>query len=285
MDPRAETQALRRESRALYEAFIAPVQQNLLPGKTLVIESEGRFSQIPFEALIDSHGQYLIERYPIVHSLGQGFDSRLRNDAGITSQSPALIVASDASSPAQGLIPLPDVAAEADAIGDSFTSAQVLKGHEATLEKVVGRLPSTAVFHFAGHSLATPQNTGLLFPPRPQSSDPFSLLDAPDLARLDLARLHLAVLSACSTASAVGGSDGFNSITEALLRAGVPHVVASRWAVDSEVSRAYATSFYREVLSGKPISESVRTTALKMLADPRTSHPYFWSAFAAYGRP
>jgi CHAT domain-containing protein len=285
MDPRSEAQALRRESRALYEAFIAPVESSLLPDKTLVIESEGWLSQIPFEALIDSRGHYLVERYSVVYSLGQDFDSRLRTDSGITPGSPALVVASNASSPAQGLIPLPDVAAEAEAIGDSFTSAHVFKGRDATLEKVVEYLPSARVFHFAGHSLATPQNTGLLFPPRPQSSDPFSLLEAADLRRLDLSRLDLAVLSACSTASSVGGSDGFNSVTEALLRAGVPHVVASRWAVDSEVSRAYATSFYREVLSGKSISESVRTTAIKMLADPRTSHPYFWSAFAAYGRP
>jgi CHAT domain-containing protein len=101
--------------------------------------------------------------------------------------------------------------------------------------------------------------------------------------KLDLRNLRLAVLSACDTESGAGTSDGFNSITEAFLRAGVPHVVASRWAVVD--TKAFITDFYRNTLAGEPVSESTRRASLNMLKNPTTAHPYYWSAFAAYGQP
>ena len=111
------------------------------------------------------------------------------------------------------------------------------------------------------------------------------LMDATVVRQLRLQGLQLAVLSACSTASGSGGSSGFNSVTDALLRAGVPHVVASRWAVDSAETRGFVQDFYHNALSGQTVSDAIRLTSRKMLADARTSHPYYWSAFAAYGRP
>jgi CHAT domain-containing protein len=146
-------------------------------------------------------------------------------------------------------------------------------------------LPAAAVFHFAGHSLATHDKAGLMLVNGEARTDGPLLLDADALQKLRLPRMQLAVLSACSTAAGSGGSSGFNGITEALLRAGVPHVVASRWAVDSVEARAFVEDFYRNALSGQPVSDAIRLSSRKMLSDPRTAHPYYWSAFAAYGRP
>ncbi len=286
-DPGSELSALRRDARSLYGALIAPVEQHLAPGRTLVIEAEGWMARVPFEALLDSNDHYLLERGPIVHSLGQDSQAQLRSDTGISADLPALVVGSTASSPADGLIPLPDVAAEADAVARGFHSVRVLEGGEATLSVIRSELREAAVFHFAGHSLATPERTGLMLGSgegQMQTHTP-RLLDAAALRQLHLQRLQLAVLSACSTASGSGGSNGFNSVTDALLRAGVPHVVASRWAVDSVETRGFANDFYHNALSGQPVSEALRQTALKMLANPRTAHPYYWSAFSAYGRP
>jgi CHAT domain-containing protein len=117
-----------------------------------------------------------------------------------------------------------------------------------------------------------------------QASTPH-LLDAAVVRQLHLQGLQLAVLSACSTASGSGGSGGFNSVTDALLRAGVPHVVASRWAVDSAETRGFVEDFYHNALSGQTVSDAIRLTSQKMLLNPSTAHPYYWAAFAAYGRP
>jgi len=194
-------------------------------------------------------------------------------------------VGSTASSAADGLISLPDVAAEADTVASAFHPAHVLKGGDATLSSVRSELPGAAVFHFAGHSLAAPGRTGLLLEGEDGKANIPRLMDANVVRRLHLQTLQLAVLSACSTASGSGGSSGFDSVTDALLRAGVPHVVASRWAVDSAETRGFVQDFYHNALSGQTVSEAIRLTSRNMLANPRTSHPYYWSAFAAYGRP
>jgi CHAT domain-containing protein/tetratricopeptide (TPR) repeat protein len=284
-DPKSELSALRRDARSLYGLLIAPVEQHLAPGRTLVIEAEGWLAGVPFEALLDSNDHYLVEHAPMVHSLGQDSQARLRSDTAISADLPALVVGSTASSPADGLIPLPDVAAEADAVASGFHSVRVLKGGEATLSAVRSGLPGAAVFHFAGHSLATPERTGLMLEAGDGQASAPRMLDAAAVRQLRLKGLQLAVLSACSTASGSGGSSGFNSVTGALLRAGVPHVVASRWAVDSAETRGFVEDFYHNAQSGQTVSDAIRLTSRKMLANPRTSHPYYWSAFAAYGRP
>jgi CHAT domain-containing protein len=284
-DPNSELSALRRDARSLYRALIAPVEQHLEPGRTLVIEAEGWLARAPFEALLDSNNHYLIERAPVVHSLGQVSQAWPRSELRISTDSPALVVGSTASSPADGLIPLPDVAAEADTVASGFHSAHVLKGRESALSAVRRELPGVAVFHFAGHSLTTPQRTGLMLEGGDEHANVPRLLDAGTVRQLRLQSLQLAVLSSCSTASGSGGSSGFDSVTDALLRAGVPHVVASRWAVDSVETRGFVQDFYHNALSGQTVSDAIRLTSRKMLANPRTSHPYYWSAFAAYGRP
>lgn len=284
-DPKSELPAMRRDARALYEALIAPVEQYLAPGRTLVIEANGWMARVPFEALLDSNGHYLIERASIVHSLGQDSQARLHSDNGISADMPALVLGSTASSAADGLIPLPDVAEEADTVAGGFHSPHLLKGREATLSVVRSDLPGAAVFHFAGHSIAAPQRTGLLLESGDRKTDSPRLMDANVVRHLPLQNLQLAVLSACSTASGSTGSNGFDNVTDALLRAGVPHVVASRWAVDSTETRGFVQDFYRNALSGHTVSDAIRLTSRNMLANPRTSHPYYWSAFAAYGRP
>jgi CHAT domain-containing protein len=282
-DPRSELTALRRDSQSLYRALIAPVEQRLDPGRTVVIEADGWLARVPFEALLDSSGHYLIERAPIVRSLGQNV--ALHEDIPISKDLHALIVGSLTSSQTEGLVPLPDVLTEADAVARNFHSPEMLKGAEATLGAVERDLPAAAVFHFTGHSLARPNDAALMLTPASAPKDAPVLLGADKLRRIDLRNMQLAVLSTCNTESGSDGARGFSSIAEALQRAGVPHVVASRWAVDSVETRRFMEDFYRSALSGQPVPEAIRKASLSRMADSRTSHPYYWSAFSAYGRP
>jgi CHAT domain-containing protein len=286
-DPRSELTALRRDARSLYDALITPIEPQLTAGHTLVIEAEGWLASTPFEALLDPNDHYLIERSPIVHSLGRDSQANLRNqeNPGISSNLRALVVASDASSPADGLVPLPDVAAEAHTVARSFHSAHILEGKPATLGAVLNELPAAAVFHFTGHSYGTPEKSGLMLSAADAQGNSPELIDASVIRRINLRSLNLAVLAACATASGSGGASGFDSVTDAFLRQGVPHVVASRWSVDSIGLKGFVEDFYRNAVSGQTVSESLRLTSRKMLSNPNTSHPYYWSAFAAYGLP
>jgi len=218
-------------------------------------------------------------------------------DIAITPDLPALVVGSAASLPDAGLFVVPNVPVGADAVASGFHSPRVLKGPEATLGAVRGALPAAAVFHFAGHAITTSSHTGLMLEGRDTDAPKNDarkddaptgapvLLDANVVRKLNLQNMQLAVLAACSTDSGEGGSRGFDSVAEALQTSGVPHVVASRWTVDSVVANAFADYFYSSLLSGQPVSNATRLTSQRMLLNPRTAHPYYWAAFAAYGRP
>lgn len=283
-DPRSELTALRRDSQSLYQSLIAPVEQRLDPGRTMVIEADGWLAQVPFEALLDPSGHYLIERAPIVRSLGRSMDASLHADLLISKDLNALIVGSAASSQTEGLVPLPDVLAETDAVARDFRSPNILKGSDVTLAAVENDLHAAAVFHFTGHSLSRPNGGGLMLTATNAQKEAI-LLNADTLRKLDLRNMQLAVLSTCNTEYGRDGVGDFNGMAEALQRAGVPHVVASRWAVDSVETQRFVEDFYTSALSGKPVSEAVREASRRMMDDSRTSHPYYWSAFSAYGRP
>lgn len=282
-DPRSELGPLRRDGRELYDLLVAPIQPRLDPLRTLVIESEGWIARVPFEVLVDSDGRYLIERGPIVHSQGLYSDERLHHGDQVTADSPALIVASTAAP--KGYLPPIGVRDLAEAVARNFHRHRLFTGHAATLRAVSSELQAATVFNFSGHSLVTPTNPGLMMEDKDPLTDNPQLLDANLVRRLNMPDLELAVLSACSTANdSEGDSSGFNSVASALLRAGVPHVVASRWAVDAVATRGFVEDFYHHLLSGMSVAEAVRTTSRRMIADPRTAHPYYWSAFAAYGK-
>ncbi len=282
-DPRSELNALRRDSRTLYDLLISPVEQRLEPRRTLVIEAEGWVARLPIEVLLDSNNHYLVERAPIVHSQGLYSDELLRRGDRISADSPALIVASTAAP--RGSFPPVGVSEQAEAVARNFHHPRLAMHRDATLAMVKEQLRSAEVFHFAGHSLVTPSNLGLMMEDiDPRTENP-RLLDADFLRASSMPSLQLAVLSACSTAVASEpDSSGFDSIADTLLRSGVPHVVASRWAVDAVETRGFVEDFYHNLLAGMPVSEAVRLTSQRMLSNPRTAHPYYWSAFAAYGR-
>ena len=284
-DPSSELSALRRDGQTLYSLLISPVETQLDPERTLAIETEGFLARLPFEALMDASGHYLIERGPIVRSPGPYAEARMHPDIAISPDLPALVVGSAASSPDTGLFVVPNVLAGADAVASGFHSPRVLAGPEATLAAITKALPSAAVFHFAGHAVTTSNHTGLLIEGRDARTGAPLLLDANVVRHLNLQNMQLAVLAACSTDSGEGGSRGFDSVAEALQTSGVPHVVASRWAVDSVGANAFVDDFYRSLLSGQPVSNATRLTSRKMLLNPGTAHPYYWAAFAAYGRP
>ena len=68
-----------------------------------------------------------------------------------------------------------------------------------------------------------------------------------------------------------------------LTSAGVPHVVASLWDVDSAAARTFMEAFYNALLKGNGVAESVRFAAARVRAHSVWSHPYYWSAFQAFG--
>jgi CHAT domain-containing protein len=103
------------------------------------------------------------------------------------------------------------------------------------------------------------------------------------LASRAAGNLQLAVLSACDTAGNAEGAGRSETLSRALLRAGVPRVIASLWNVDSAQTANFMKVFYAQLLAGNNAANSIHTAELALASQPVSAHPYYWSAFELEG--
>jgi hypothetical protein len=61
-------------------------------------------------------------------------------------------------------------------------------------------------------------------------------------------------------------------------------VVASRWNVDSQATSRMVACFYKQLLAGASVAESLRSAGESIRETAGWSHPYYWAAFSAFGR-
>ena len=278
-DPSTELDTLNGHAQQLYGILVAPLEADLGGVRMLRIETDGVLDRIPFNLLRDAAGNYLGDKFKI--ALSQGIDYDLQSSATSISQhlspaSSALIVVSpgggDSSLPL-----LPDAEQEGLEVASYFTTPALISKRNVGRDEIIDRLRSAQVFHFTGHALTAVNRVGLVL-------GPGVLLNSGDIVNLHPHHLTLAVLSACDSAVGDGGTPADeNSIARTLNAAGVPLVVASRWRIDSAVTRELMRGFYAELMSGHSPSDSLFAAASAIRSDPRHRHPYYWASFAVFG--
>jgi CHAT domain-containing protein/cytochrome c-type biogenesis protein CcmH/NrfG len=277
-DPSSDESDLQQDARALYDRLVAPIEQHLSSDRVLVTELDDGLNGIPFDALLDTQNRYLGDRGPIVSSLGIYYHPDWRASVRITPETRALIAAVPVSGvgDARSLLPLPDALSEAEMVAHGFNAPNLMSGSQVTTEALISQLPGASVLHFAGHAISSQQHSGLLL------SD--GLLGASSLKKTSLTRIQLAVFSACDTQD---GSTGriydVDGLVRVFLRAGVPHVVASRWNVNSAATRQFMNLFYRALLGGNSVAESIHQAQVGLRSISGMTHPYYWSAFTNFG--
>jgi hypothetical protein len=131
----------------------------------------------------------------------------------------------------------------------------------ATVKQLAEALTErTDVFHFSGHGefvreLADQQGKGaLLFADTAGEAFPVSSTKLAELLRSKGVRL--AVLGACEG----GRRDGINAwsgVAAALLRVGIPAVVAMQYTIDDDLAAAFMAAFYQALVAGYLIDEAV----------------------------
>jgi CHAT domain-containing protein/tetratricopeptide (TPR) repeat protein len=164
-------------ARALDEMVMRPVRKVLGARRTVFISPDGALNLIPFAALVDEEGKYLVENYSLTY-LTSGRDL-LRLQVGAAPRQGALVLANPAFDNAAATAtptapratdatarrsidlssarfsPLPGTAAEAQALGALLSGARVLTGAEAT-EAALKRVAAPSVLHVATHGFFLP---------------------------------------------------------------------------------------------------------------------------------
>ncbi|HNB10116.1 MAG TPA: CHAT domain-containing protein [bacterium] len=98
-------------------------------------------------------------------------------------------------------------------------------------------------------------------------------------------KADLVTLSSCE--SGIGEyirGEGMMTLTRGFLYAGSNNILFSLWKVPDESTSRLMTEFYRQCLTNKNYSESLREAKLLMIKKQATSFPLNWSGFVLIGR-
>ena len=301
-------------SKRLYAMLVKPIPEAAKATRFIIVP-DAILNLLPFEALRDAQGEYLLKSHIISYVPSGTILSTLRH---LEKQNPApkpLLAVGDVEyenqggsgrripTPASirgriergiadlsgiGLHDLPETRAEVEEIGKIVGSdAVILLGRDATETGFKKQpLDQFRILHLAVHGFADtqyPERSALVLGADPQSADD-GLLQVREIIRLRL-NAELTTLSACD--SGVGklqGQEGISNLVEAFLVAGSKSVVASLWSADDTFASALMEKFYRHLAQGEDTSSALRNAKLDLLAKYADQvSPFYWAAFIAVG--
>jgi CHAT domain-containing protein/tetratricopeptide (TPR) repeat protein len=278
----------------LHQLLVKPIAARLPsdPGARVVFIPQRELFFVPFAALRDEAGKYLIEKHSVLVAPSiQVLDLARRQQEQLTAAGEAapLVVGNplmpSVGSPPQQLPSLPGTENEAREIGRLLNVAPVL-GADATKTSIVRRMPNARLVHLATHGLL--EDLGDAGVPGAVALAPSAgdngLLTASEILDLKM-RAGMVVLSACDTGRGQITGDGVIGLSRSFISAGVPSVVVSLWPVSDTSTSTLMQEFYRRLAAG---DAGGRDAALRnaMLFTMRTyPNPADWAAFVLVGAP
>lgn len=282
---RAEPSMVRHKlgfPRDAHKMLIAPIADLLPddPEELVVFVPQDTLFLLPFPALQNEAGEFLIERHTIQISPSlQSLAVRPTVDRLDTSN--ALVVGNPAPMP-DSLSPLVGAEAEAKAIAEILATTPMI-GTAATEAKAIAKMQQAKLIHLATHGLFD-EHQGL------QSSLAFSaqddsegsgLLTAEEILDLNLAA-DLVVLSACNTGRGQITGDGVVGLSRSFLLAGAQNTMVSLWYVPDLATSTLAIDFYKQLQGNLPYPQALRRAMLNTMQTHPA--PRDWAGFILVGQ-
>jgi CHAT domain-containing protein len=304
--------------RSLDELLMRPVRKLIGETRHILLSPDGLINLLPFSALVDEDGRYLIENY-VLSYLTSGRDLLRLDIRGLKSKQGPIVFANPAyevldspsmpsnsantttnallsSSTAQmQWEALEGTEEEANSLKDILRSARIITGTNAS-EAALKRITAPRILHIATHGFFLPGRfpgdwpllrSGLVLAganQRHSGTGEDGLLTALEAAQLDLWGTQLVVLSACQTGLGdIQIGEGVYGLRRALGLAGAESQLMSLWRVDDEATRELMVQYYRRLRDGVGRTEALREVQLGMLRSKSRSHPFFWSGFIPIG--
>jgi CHAT domain-containing protein/Flp pilus assembly protein TadD len=281
----------------LHKILIEPIAQFLPTGpneRVIFIPQEFLFL-VPFAALKDAEGKYLIEKHtiltaPSIQVLDLTRQKRQQLSARNTGtiQGKDTLVVGNPKMPflkegeyAGQLSALPFAEQEALDIA-KLLNTKAITGAQATKVSIERQLTDARLVHLATHGLlddikklGVPGAIALA-----PSKDDEGFLTAGEIFNLKL-NAELVVLSACDTARGKITGDGVIGLSRSLISAGAPSIIVSLWSVPDVSTGQLMTEFYRNFKLNPDKAQALRQAMLK--TKNQYPNPYDWAAFTLIG--
>ena len=291
------------EARRLWEVLLAPLEGRLQGVNHLLVIPDRELHFLPFEALQDRQGRWLLERFTVTY-LNTARELFPPPAPGPSGAGPPLVVGGPLYSlpgqqdPVREEIlrlggpwaALAGARREAEAVAHR-EGVPARTGQEASEAAFKGQAPGARALHLATHGFvgAVPLGAGTarIVTRSPQDvlgdcglvlagangggeGREDGILTALEVLGLDLGRADLVVLSACDTGRGqVNASEGVYGLKRSFLAAGARQVVFSLWPVSDRGTLALMSRFYEHLGRGLGPSEALRAARLELLrGDP-----------------
>jgi CHAT domain len=219
--------------------------------------------ELPWEYLHDGQSFLALDRrFSIVRQLRFPITERRRPPSG------PLNVLLAAASPAA----MPSLAIETElaALADAWRIRDDVETHTlvaASPETLVSALSGVHLLHFVGHGDFHPRTgEGRLILHDGKGGEAHLSGDRLAAELYEQRDLYGVVLNACWTARS-RGENPYGGVASALLRAGVPAVLAMQFAICDREAIAFSTRFHEGVAAGKPPEEAVISARKKIRAE------------------
>ena len=288
---------IENQLKQLHKILIDPIADLLPsdPNAHVIFMPQGELFLVPFPALQDENGKYLIEKHTILTAPAiQVLDLTQKQRVKVQQANPkGLVVVGNPTmpkvtikigEPPEQLNSLPAAENEAITIA-KLLNTKALTGNQATKKAILSQLPQARIIHLATHGLLD-DFKGLGVPGAialaPSGNDD-GLLTASEILDLKL-NAELVVLSACDTGRGRITGDGVIGLSRSLITAGVPSIIVSLWSVPDAPTASLMTEFYRNWQEKKlDKAQALRQAMLTIMKDRKYQNPKNWAAFTLIG--
>ncbi|NET06126.1 MAG: tetratricopeptide repeat protein [Symploca sp. SIO2B6] len=275
--------------KKLHQLLIEPISELLPtnPDQHVIFIPQDSLFLLPFPALQDSSGKYLIEKHTTltapaiqVLELTRQQQQRLKKRYREPIQGDNALVVGNPLMPGN-LMQLPGTEVEAKEIAQLLNTEAVI-GKKATRVEILQQMPSARLIHLATHGLLDDMDTlgmpgAIALAPSPEDD---GFLRAGEILDLKL-NAELVVLSACDTGRGEITGDGVIGLSRSLIAAGVPSVLVSLWAVPDAPTTELMIQFYRQMQQNQDQAQALRHAMLKTMQ--KHPNPISWAAFTLIG--
>ena len=276
--------------RRCHDTFIAPLAQEVASERRLIIVPDQELYALPFAALLDADGKYLIQKHSIRLAPSIGSIIEIGKRATNAGAVRALVVGgpdytSWTNSSGEHLSELKGAKEEAKEVArllekvfpddlDDEPTVDRLVGKKATKAAVTAALGSSKLVHLAAHGGAQS-----IYLAGPNAED--ATLTMGEVQQMTLSA-RLVVLSACDSFGGKLGTDGVVGVSRAFLAAGAQTVVSSLWKVSDTATLELMKRFYQMLISITDPAEAMQAAMVSMVED-ESYKVLDWASFVVYG--
>jgi CHAT domain-containing protein/Tfp pilus assembly protein PilF len=264
--------------RLLYSFLAAPFENSFSQFRNLIIIPNGSLHFLPFQALIDSHGDYLVQNHNIIYEPSASVFMICKSRKGSTGFRFMGMALSDLS--LDGKPGLPGTEEELRKILPLFPDNLSAFGKQGTETFVKQNAGNYNFIHFATHgsfNYDQPLYSYLLFP---QSDEDDGRLNVYEVFGLNL-KASLVTLSACETGLGdINRGDEIVGLSRAFLFAGSSSVIVSLWAVADYPTSILMAAFYKNLKDHDP-QEALSMAQRDLIKI--YPQPIYWSPFVLIG--